>query len=59
MSPPHLIEGEGDPECTFFTLNTYQATFIGDILRYDFRNRKLKSVTTKRWMQGHTDRHEG
>ena len=29
---------EVDPGCIFFTLNTYQATFISDILWYDCRN---------------------
>jgi len=32
-SPYGPYESEGDPECIFFTLNTYQATYmhIGDV----------------------------
>ena len=32
---------EGDQECIFFTVNTYQATFISEILLYDYRNWKF------------------
>ena len=29
----HESQGsDGDPECIFFTLNTYQATFISDLI---------------------------
>ena len=33
LTSAHRQQGsDGDPECMFFTLNTYQATFISDIL---------------------------
>ena len=35
----------GDQECIFFTLNTYQPTFISDTLSYACRNWKLGSGT--------------
>ena len=41
-------------KCIFFTLNTYQETFIRDILRYDL---KLYSVTDG-LTNGRTDRRE-
>ena len=48
---------EGNPECIFFTLNTYQATSISDILWSNYRNWKFKVTdavhTYSRW----TDRH--
>ena len=31
-------ESENDPECIFYTLNTYQATFISPILWYNCMN---------------------
>ena len=34
------LGSEGEPGCIFFTLNTYQATFIIDILWYACRNWK-------------------
>ena len=48
------LGSEGDPGCIFFTLNTYQATFISDILWYDL---KLYSVTDGP-THGRTDRRE-
>ena len=36
-----LLGSEGDPGCIFFTLNTYQATFISDILVSDYKNCKV------------------
>ena len=35
---PSAVWSEGDQESLFSTINTYQATFISDILLYDSRN---------------------
>ena len=34
---PRQQGSEGDQNCIFFTLNTYQATVVSDILCYDAR----------------------
>ena len=44
---------EGDPECIFFTPDTYQATFIRDILLYYCRN--LSCFPDTRTADGRTD----
>ena len=40
------LGSEGDPKCTFFTHNTYLATFISDIFWYYCRNWRQKHVRT-------------
>ena len=50
------LRSEGDPGCIFFTLNTYQTTFISDILSYDCRNwSKFSDTQTDGMTDGQTD----
>ena len=42
---------DGDPEWVCFTLNTYKATFIWDILMYDQIAEIRASFHTHRWRQ--------
>ena len=51
---PHLMDPGGTRKCIFFTLNTYQATFIRDILLYDYRNWKYDG-TGRNKAEGRTD----
>jgi len=46
FTSPHGLQGSwGWPRRHIFTLNKYQVTFISDILWYNSRNWKFKSVT--------------
>ena len=50
---------EGDPDYIFFTRNTYQASFIGDILWNDCRNwKKMEVWRTDLQTYGRIDRRE-
>ena len=40
-----LLGSEGDPKCIFFTHDTYQATFISEVLLYYCRNKSKFSDT--------------
>ena len=51
------LGSEGDPGCIFFTHDTYQATFISDILLYYCRN--LSYFPDTRTADGRTERGGG
>ena len=50
------LGSEGDPKCIFFTHDTYQATFISDVLLYYCRN-KSKFLDTRK--DGRMEEEEG